>query len=111
MGNIMVALAPGDMIVTAVFNGGTIKIRSACEVIQMSLTHHAWVAICHPLQANPQAARHIIVPVVQIELESVTGIVWHYQGRRQPNRWGTDIEEPTGFMKETRIPAQVKAPP
>ena len=68
MGNIMMAIAPGDMIVTAVPNGGTIKIRSACEVIQISLTHHAWVAICRPLQANLQAARHTIDPVVQIEL-------------------------------------------
>ena len=104
-------IAPGDMIVTAVSNGGTIKIRSACEVIQISLTHHAWVAICHPFQANLQAARHIIDPVAQIELESVTGIVWHYRRRRQPNRWGTDTEEPTGFPKKTRIPALVKAPP
>ena len=71
MGNIMMALAPGDMIVTAVSNGGTIKVRSACEVIQISLTHHAWVAICRPPQANLQAARHIIDPVVQIGLESV----------------------------------------
>ena len=84
------------MIVTAVSNGGTIKIRSACEVMHITLTRHVWVAICHPIQANLQAARHNIDPVVQIEIESVTGIVWHYQRRRQPNRWSKDSEEPAG---------------
>ena len=34
MGNVMIALAPGDMIVTAVSNGGTIGIKNACEVLQ-----------------------------------------------------------------------------
>ena len=96
MGNIMIALAPGDMIITAVSNGGTINIRNACEVLQLSLTHHAWTAIRHPIQANLQAARHNIDSLVQIELEAVTGTVWHYQRRRQPSMRNVDSEETAG---------------
>ena len=96
MGNIMIALAPGDMIITAVSNGGTISIRNACEVLQLSLTHRAWTAIRHPSQANLQAARHNIDSFVQIELEAVTGTVWHYQRKRQPNMRKVDSDEAAG---------------
>ena len=96
MGNIMVALAPGDMIITAVSNGGTINIKNACEVSQLCLTHHAWTAIRHPIQANLQAVRHNIDSFVQVELEPVTGIVWHYQRRRQPSMRNVGSEVAAG---------------
>ena len=96
MGNVMIALAPGDMIITAVPNGGTINIRSACEALQLSLIQHAWTAIRHPIQANLHAARHSIDSLVQIELESVTGTVWHYQRRRQPDTRYMDPGTTTG---------------
>ena len=51
-GNVMVALGPGDMIITAVSNGSTFHIRNACEAMHLSLTQHAWTVIRHPIQAN-----------------------------------------------------------
>ena len=90
LGNVRIALAPGDIIVTTVVNGGTIQIRSACESMQVPLTHHARVAIHHPVQANMRAARHTIDPTVQIEFELVVGTVWLYQRRRQ----GNNVREP-----------------
>ena len=95
-GNVMIALAPGDMTITSVANGGTISIINACEALHLSLAQHAWTVIRHPIQANLQSARHNIDPVVQIELESVTGVVWHYQRRCQPESGYIDPETVTG---------------
>ena len=96
MGNVIIALGPGDMIITAVSNGGTISIKNACETLQLSLTHYAWTTIRHPIQAILQAARHNIDSFVQIELGSVTSVVWHYQGRRQPDTRYVDSGAATG---------------
>ena len=85
-------VGPGDMINTAVSNGGTINIRSASEAMHLPLTQHAWTVIRHPTQANLQAARHNIDAFVQIEIESVTGTVWHHQRRR---RAATRYRDPT----------------
>ena len=82
-GNVIIALGPGDMIITAVSIGGTINIRSAGEAIHLPLTQHAWTVIRHPTQANLQAARYNIDASVQVEMELVTGTVWHHQRRRQ----------------------------
>ena len=82
-GNVIIALGPGDMIITAVSIGGTINIRNAGEAMHLPLTQHAWTVIRHPTQANLQAARHNIDAFVQVEMESVTGTVWHHQRRRQ----------------------------
>ena len=81
-GNVIIALGPGDMIITAVSIGGTINIRNAGEAMHLPLTQHAWAVIRHPAQANLQAARHNIDAFVQVEMESVTGTVWHHQRRR-----------------------------
>ena len=99
-GNVMIALGPGDMITTAVSNGGTINIRNACESMHPSLTQHAWTVIRHPIQANLQAARHNIDASAQIGLESVTGTVWHYQRRRQPDTRYMDPETATGTAEQ-----------
>ena len=64
----------------------SIKVNNTCDSIEAVLTHDAWIAIHHPIQANLQAARHLLDPATQIELESVTGTVWDYQRRRQPVR-------------------------
>ena len=55
-GNVIIALGPGDMIITAVSIGGTINIRNAGEAIHLPLTQHAWTVIRHPTQANLKAA-------------------------------------------------------
>ena len=82
-GNVRIALAPGDTIVTTVISGGTVQIRNSCESMQIALTHHAGVAIHHPIQADMRAARHGIDPAIQVVLESATGNVWIHQRRRQ----------------------------
>ena len=89
-GNVRIALGPGDMIITAVSNGGTINIRSACEAMHLPLTQHAWTVVRHPIQANLQVARHNIDAFAQLEIESVTGTVWHQQRRRRPVTQYTD---------------------
>lgn len=95
--NISVALGPGDIIIAAVAAGGSIRIRDACEGVEVVLPHHASVAITHPNQAGMHAARHLIDETTQIALESVTGAVWHYQRRRRTvglnSRTGPPVEE------------------
>ena len=95
-GNVAIALGPGDMIATAVSAGGTINIRNAGETIHLHLTQHAWSVIRHPTQANLQAARHNIDATVQVELELVTGTVWHYQRRRHPVSNNRETVPPNG---------------
>ena len=89
-GNVIIALGPGDMIITAVSNGCTINIRNAGEAMHLPLTQHAWTVIRHPTQANLQAARHNIDAFVQVEIESATGTVWHHQRRRRAATRYTD---------------------
>ena len=60
--------------------------------MHLPLAQHAWTVIRHPAQANLQAARHNIDAFVQVEIESVTGTVWHHQRRR---RAATRYRDPT----------------
>ena len=83
LSKISVALGSGDIIVAAVAAGGSIRIRDACEGVEVVLAHHAWVAITHPSQAGMHAARHLMDETTQISLESAAGAVWHYQRRRR----------------------------
>ena len=95
-GNVVVALGPGDMIITAVTAGGTINIRSAGEAIHLPLTQHAWAVIRHPTQANLQAARHNIDAAVQVEMELVSSTVWYRQRRRHPVSCSRDTAQQAG---------------
>ena len=99
-GNVIVALGPGGMIIAAVSIGGTINIRDAGEAMHLPLTQHACAVIRHPTQANLQAARHNIGAFVQVEIESVTGTVWHHQRRRRAATMHRDTTATTEFAEQ-----------
>ena len=94
LSKISVALGSGDIIVAAVAAGGSIRIRDACEGVEVVLAHHAWVAITHPSQAGMHAARHLMDETTQISLESAAGAVWHYQRRRRTVGLNSRAETP-----------------
>ena len=84
-GNVMIALAPGDMIITSVANGSTINIRNACEALHLSLTQHAWTVIRHPIQANIQPDT---TSILSFRLNSNRSLAWcgTTRGDASPNQ-------------------------